>query len=141
MREVGVVHTLLDMLKHASPALDSPKHSASENEILLIELTKVVANLAAGEINRHLMSESGMIKDVLRLLDVPNEEVKENLLRTAMNLALSAENEDRIREEGGLKVFMEMFQANDISPTLLLQCARVLINLSPNGFSSRLFPL
>jgi len=132
MREVGVVHTLLDMLKHASPALDSPKHSASENEILLIELTKVVANLAAGEINRHLMSESGMIKDVLRLLDVPNEEVKENLLRTAMNLALSAENEDRIREEGGLKVFMEMFQANDISPTLLLQCARVLINLSPN---------
>jgi hypothetical protein len=79
------------------------------------------------------MGESGAIRDILRLLqDLPNEEIRENLLRTIMNLSIAAENEDRIREEGGLTLLLEFLQADDTSPALLLQTVRVLVNLSCN---------
>ncbi len=70
---------------------------------------------------------------MLNLLDMPNEEIKENVLRAIMNLSIAAENEDRIREEGGLTTLMSMFQSPETSPKILLQCVRVLVNLSCNG--------
>lgn len=135
MRQLGLLQTMLGMLKPAMPSATatSSKHPMMDYESVMVELTKVVANLASNNTNRQLMGESGAIKDLLRLLDIPNDEIKENLLRTIMNLSIATENEDRIRDEGGLSVLLEIFQDQDASPALLLQTVRVLVNLSCNG--------
>lgn len=131
MRQLGLLQVMLGMLKSVTPSAGS-KHPMTDYESVMVELTKVVANLAANNMNRQLMGESGTIKDLLRLLDSPNEEIRENLLRTIMNLSIATENEDRIREEGGLSLLLEILQAHDTSPAILLQTVRVLVNLSCN---------
>jgi len=150
MRQLGLLQAMLAMLKPVTAGassssgagssggggggVGSAKHPLTDYESVMVELTKVVANLAANNGNRQVMGESGAIRDILRLLqDLPSEEIRENLLRTIMNLSIAAENEDRIREEGGLTLLLELLQADDTSPTLLLQTVRVLVNLSCNG--------
>lgn len=119
------------MLKPAfASSIEASRHSLMDYESIMLELTKVVANLASNNTNRQIMGESGAIKDVLRLLDIPNNEIKENLLRTLMNLSILTENEDRIRVEGGLSQLIELFQAKDTPHNLLLNTVRVLVNLS-----------
>lgn len=149
MRQLGLLQAMLAMLKPVTAGassssgagsssgggggVGSSKHPLTDYESVMVELTKVVANLAANNGNRQVMGESGAIRDILRLLqDLPNEEIRENLLRTIMNLSIAAENEDRIREEGGLTLLLEFLQADDTSPALLLQTVRVLVNLSCN---------
>ncbi|ELR22850.1 Armadillo/beta-catenin family repeat-containing protein [Acanthamoeba castellanii str. Neff] len=150
MRQLGLLQAMLAMLKPVTAGassssgagsssgggggVGSSKHPLTDYESVMVELTKVVANLAANNGNRQVMGESGAIRDILRLLqDLPNEEIRENLLRTIMNLSIAAENEDRIREEGGLTLLLEFLQADDTSPALLLQTVRVLVNLSCNA--------
>jgi hypothetical protein len=141
MRQLGLLQVMLGMLKPMAPPSSnaSSRHTTEDYERMMDALTKVVANLAANNANRQVMGETGAIKDILNLLDTPNEKIKENLLRTIMNLSIAPENEDRIREEGGLTLLLELFQADDTSPNILLQTVRVLVNLSCNGTRASLW--
>jgi len=102
---------------------------------VLNSLTRVLANLASNKENRIIIGEGGSISHMLHVLDHPNEEVKENILRAIMNLSVAPENEDRIRLEGGLTALLEILQDPQTPPKILLQAVRVLVNLACNDIN------
>lgn len=132
MRELGVMQQLLEMLKPGVSGGSAADHSM-DYEPVLVEVTKVVSNLASNKTNRLLIGECA-IEDILRLIERTNsDEIKDNLLRAVMNLSIALENEDRIREQGGLRFLIDFFHTPDLPPNLLLQTSRVLVNLACNG--------
>lgn len=132
MRQVGVLREVMEMLKPSNPSMATAIRHAISYERVMVALTQLIANLASNKINQKIMGEGSTIRDMLQLLDIPNETIKENVLRALMNLSIDPQNEDRIREQDGISLLLNLFQAQDISPALLFQTVRVLVNLSCN---------
>jgi len=124
------------MLTSLAPPHNAEPQQQAEFERMAASLTKVISNLAANKKNRDIMGEGTTIKDLLELLDMSGDEnVIETTLRAIMNLAISPENEDRIRDEGGLPRFIAILKDKETPAKIALQNSRVLVNLSGNDMN------
>lgn len=122
IRQTGVLEILLQILA---------QHP--DNDVLLLHLTRVVANLAINEENRLVLGRASTVSDLFYLLEHTEDKIKEHILRCLLNLSLEDVIEDVIRETGGLKQLTDMFASPHTSPSVLFQTTRVLINLVHNA--------
>jgi len=75
--------------------------------------------------NKDLSAPNSKDKDKIQI----NNSILEYSLRTLMNLAVDVENEDRIRENNGIPPVIALLRDSDTDVSVLLQTARLLINL------------
>lgn len=92
-----------------------------DNEVLLLHLTRVVANLAINHENRLVLGRPSTVSDLFYLVEHTEDKIKEHLLRCLLNLSLESSIEDVIRETGGLKQLVDMFKSDATSPSVLFQ--------------------
>jgi len=92
-----------------------------DNDVLLLHLTRVVANLAINEENRLVLGRASTVSDLFYLLEHTEDKIKEHILRCLLNLSLEDVIEDVIRETGGLKQLTDMFASPHTSPSVLFQ--------------------
>lgn len=104
----------------------------SEEVDVQIHAVKVVANLAAEEVNQQKIVEAGGLTSLLMLLETSGDETIQRVSAGAVaNLAMNEKNQERIMKQGGIKLLAGIANKAE-DPQTLRMVAGAIANLCGN---------